>query len=219
MKRILKSLCLFISLFLVTETVYAYESVIAAKEVECIILYNNAMLNFIDKYNCKLPLLEYQNNIYVPVRSFNEQIGNKVTWNESIYSKEIQINTANSDKFDKFGEFFDGDIVDVSIINLIATPEKYYGKHVRVQGVINIEFETDYLFLTSDDRKFLNEANAISLEIYNSIELEKLKTSYDELCKVSGKYCTVEGVFNELKYKSNGFLSDINLIDCNISYY
>ncbi len=39
----------------------------------------------------------------------------------------------------------------VSLINLIATPEKYNGKWVRVIGVARFEFEGDALFLSKSD--------------------------------------------------------------------
>ncbi len=46
-----------------------------------------------------------------------------------------------------------GKIQHISLINLIATPERYHGKWVRVQGVANFEFEGNALFLHKEDYK------------------------------------------------------------------
>ena len=41
--------------------------------------------------------------------------------------------------------------IDVSMVQLLATPEKYDGKLVRVIGVGNLEFEGNYLSLNKED--------------------------------------------------------------------
>jgi hypothetical protein len=47
--------------------------------------------------------------------------------------------TLSSDKF------------DISIIKLIATPEKYHGKQIQVIGYLNLEFEGDAIYLHKED--------------------------------------------------------------------
>lgn len=47
--------------------------------------------------------------------------------------------TLSSDKF------------DISIIKLIATPEKYHGKQIQVIGYLNLKFEGDAIYLHKED--------------------------------------------------------------------
>lgn len=82
------------------------------------------------------------------------------------------------------------DALDISIINLIATPEKYHGKVVRVIGVGNLEFEGDAIYLSRDDYKYVSN-NGLW------IELGEKATSYDEAKKLNGKYVIVEGTFDK----------------------
>jgi len=82
--------------------------------------------------------------------------------------------------------------INVSIINLIATPEKYDGKLVRVTGVGRYEFESNALFLSEEDYENNITLNAVSLD-YN---YDKLKVKSHELDKMNGDYVAVEGVFN-----------------------
>ena len=52
-------------------------------------------------------------------------------------------------------------VEDVSLINLIATPERYDGRWVRVEGVCAFEFEGNALYLSRADRKHALTRNAI----------------------------------------------------------
>lgn len=191
-------------------------------KADCMIFYNNKILNFVEKNGSEVPLFEYNDKIYVPLRLFNEQIGNQVEWSSGLYSSDIKINDIQNQKHSgkQFGEYSQGaDTLQVSIINLIANPDKYYNKHIMLQGIINIEFESDYLFLTENDRKYLNYKNGIGLAINNTYKLEKLKTTYEELREITGEYCTLEGDFLQSGNDDEGFLSNINLIFVDDSFY
>lgn len=83
-------------------------------------------------------------------------------------------------------------IQHVSLINLIATPEKYHGKWIRVQGVANFEFEGNALFLHREDFK-IGTKNAVWL----SPSTSALKVDEATLAKdFNGKYVVVEGIFD-----------------------
>ena len=82
-------------------------------------------------------------------------------------------------------------VEDVSIIELIATPEKYHGKQVRVVGVGNIDFEGSRLSLSIDDHKQLTGNHIwISLAEGDVLDEEQLK-------EYNGRYVIVEGYFNK----------------------
>jgi hypothetical protein len=57
-----------------------------------------------------------------------------------------------------FDQAFDKDI---SLITLIAAPEKYNGRHVRVQGFLNLEFEGNAIYLHKDDYELHFSKNAV----------------------------------------------------------
>jgi hypothetical protein len=88
--------------------------------------------------------------------------------------------------------FFGGQLfaqtTTVSIIQLIANPERYDGKVVRFEGVTNIEFEGNGIYLSKEHWK----AHAQSFAIWMDLN--------DELTKgrkwLNGKYCVVEGVYH-----------------------
>lgn len=87
------------------------------------------------------------------------------------------------------------DAIEVSLINLIATPEQYDGKLVRVIGVGNVKFESNGLYLSRDDYKKAITKNAVWL----ALDEELLETTYEKLKKSNGKYVLVEGIFNSKK--------------------
>ena len=79
---------------------------------------------------------------------------------------------------------------EVSMVQLLSTPEKYDGKLVRVIGVGNLEFEGNYLSLSKEDHKY-GAGNSVW------IELGEKAISYDEAKEYNGKYVIVEGFFDK----------------------
>lgn len=79
---------------------------------------------------------------------------------------------------------------NVTMIELITTPEKYDGKLVRVKGVGNLEFEENCIYLSKEDRKYGTD-NCIW------IGLGKRATPYEEAIKYNGEYVILEGIFDK----------------------
>ncbi len=81
-------------------------------------------------------------------------------------------------------------IEDVTMIQLIATPERYDGKFVKVIGVGNIEFEGNYIALNQEEYEHYT-GNRIWIALGNKT------ISYEEAAQYNGKYVIVEGVFDK----------------------
>ena len=79
---------------------------------------------------------------------------------------------------------------DVRLIQLIATPEKYDGKLVRVIAVGNLEFEGNYLSLSKEDWKY-RAGNTVW------IQLDPESSRYQQGQEYNGKYVIIEGIFDK----------------------
>ncbi|MBP3392874.1 MAG: hypothetical protein J6L76_08860 [Clostridia bacterium] len=79
---------------------------------------------------------------------------------------------------------------DVTMIQLIAAPEKYDGQLVRVIGVGNLAFESNCISLSKEDLKY-----GVGHSIW--IELGEKSISYEEAQKYNGEYVIIEGVFDK----------------------
>lgn len=79
---------------------------------------------------------------------------------------------------------------DVTMIQLITTPEKYDGELVRVKGVSSFGFEESAIYLNKEDFKYY---------IHNSIwiELGERAISYEEAFQYNGEYVIIEGIFDK----------------------
>lgn len=88
---------------------------------------------------------------------------------------------------------------DVSIVNLIATPEKYNDKLVRIIGVGQFQYEGNGIYLSIEDYNHSITKNALWLNINENI----LNVNPNELKSFNGKYILIEGVFNS---KNTGHL-------------
>ncbi len=103
---------------------------------------------------------------------------------------------------------------NVSLINLIATPEKYDGIQVNVVGVFLCEMESHTLFLTKDDYEIFNTRNGIALDIDSSMFANNIRN----LKELNGKYVMIEGVFQQKKegdhisHFTQGHIKNINRI-------
>ena len=109
------------------------------------------------------------------------------------YFEKILIESGYQDGINPANQY----AIDVSIVQLLATPEKYDGKLVRVIGVGNLEFEGNYLSLDKEDYAY-SAGNSIW------IELGEKAISYNEAKEYNGKYVIVEGFFDK---KDRGHLA------------
>jgi hypothetical protein len=77
--------------------------------------------------------------------------------------------------------------LDVSMIQLIATPEKYQGQRIRVLAFLRIEFEGDAVYLHKQDYEQAIYRNGLWIDLPNTISFSK---------NMSNQYVLVEGVFD-----------------------
>lgn len=78
---------------------------------------------------------------------------------------------------------------DVTMVQLLATPERYHGKTVRVIGVGNLEFEGTGLYLHKEDLTY-STGNCLWVELTPEAGATKDLISYN------GQYVIVEGEFD-----------------------
>ena len=89
-----------------------------------------------------------------------------------------------------FGSLASNYAVNVSMTELIATPERYHGVKVRLTAVGNLEFEGNYI--TTDKEAWENYTNdRIWIELG-----EELEPYYERLQRYNGEYVIIEGVFD-----------------------
>lgn len=88
---------------------------------------------------------------------------------------------------------------DVSIIQLIATPEKYSSSHVRIIGYVRLEFEGNSVYLSKEDERSMIFKNGLWLDVPEHIRTNS--THYDQ------KICLIEGMFNPRDHGHMGLWS------------
>lgn len=76
----------------------------------------------------------------------------------------------------------------VSIIQLIATPERFHGKRVRVVGYLWLEFEGNGIYLSESDRTHGVYKNGLWVSFAEGV--------LDSRQAYSGRYVLLEGTFN-----------------------
>jgi hypothetical protein len=77
---------------------------------------------------------------------------------------------------------------DVSIVQLLATPEKFDGKLVRVFGFLRLAFEGDALYLHRED-----DAQGLTR---NAVWVDRTEAMEREQAKLNAHYVLVEGMFD-----------------------
>jgi hypothetical protein len=80
----------------------------------------------------------------------------------------------------------EAELLDVSLVQLIANPKNYDGKFVRVIGFVRLEEEGTAVYLNQEDDKHSLTRNGLWLDITD----EKSPTDFDR------KYVLIEGTFN-----------------------
>lgn len=77
---------------------------------------------------------------------------------------------------------------DVSIVQLIANPERYDGQQVRVIGFLRLEFEGNAIYLHREDYERSILQNSIWIDLTDSQE--------NSAAKLNNSYVLVEGKFD-----------------------
>lgn len=77
---------------------------------------------------------------------------------------------------------------DVSIVNLIAAPDRFHGRQVRAIGFCSLEFEGTALYLHRQDDEIGIAKNGVWIDVG--------WPPSSEYMKVKSKYAIIEGVFN-----------------------
>jgi hypothetical protein len=77
---------------------------------------------------------------------------------------------------------------DVSMVQLIANPEKFDGKHIRVIGFLRIEFEGNALYFHREDYEIGLLKNAIWVDV--TPEMQKQSSKFNM------QYVLLEGIFS-----------------------
>jgi len=78
--------------------------------------------------------------------------------------------------------------VDVSLIQLIASPKDYDGKIVRLIGFMRLEFEGNAIYLHQDDYNHGISKNGLWITVTE--DMQKRKAEFDR------KYVLIEGTFD-----------------------
>jgi uncharacterized membrane protein YcgQ (UPF0703/DUF1980 family) len=89
----------------------------------------------------------------------------------------------------------------VSILQLIATPEKFNGKRVIVTGFLYLGEESDELFVHREDEKNVILDNGIA--ILETAEMRKKKA------ELNLKYVRIEGRFKAWEREGHGFAGGV----------
>ena len=90
--------------------------------------------------------------------------------------------------------------IPVSLIKLIANPERYHGKRVRVDGYLHVKFEDSGIYLSKLDEDHLNARNGLWISYAGKVMRQVSRRSKGKA--TSNKYfdckmVLVEGVFNK----------------------
>lgn len=91
------------------------------------------------------------------------------------------------------------DASELSLIRLIATPEQYAGRRVRVIGYVQLQFESNAVYLSADDADHSITKNGLWLEVPE--EMAAQADRYD------GFICIIEGTFNASNHGHMGLWS------------
>jgi hypothetical protein len=80
------------------------------------------------------------------------------------------------------------DTPKVSLISLIATPEKFDGMYVRISGTAYFDSRhyTNCIYLTKEDKRHGNDANALFVEFSSSIKRPD---------RLNDEFVSLQGVF------------------------
>lgn len=92
----------------------------------------------------------------------------------------------------------------ISVTHLLAHPEKFNNKKVRVVGYLHHKFEDHNLYMTKDDADHLNLCNALHLGYCDNVNITGLNITPCTMNAVDEHFVTITGTFQMSKYFYEG---------------
>ena len=109
-------------------------------------------------------------------------------------------------------------IENVSLIQLIANPQNYDGKIVRVSGFFHNKFEDCNLYLTKEDGDLLRSMNGVAISLSKEVQLYPKDTPLED---ADCAQVTLEGTFSKQQISdfSTGTIKNAYRIVLTRSFY
>jgi hypothetical protein len=79
-------------------------------------------------------------------------------------------------------------VEDVSIIQLIANPQTYDGKRIRIIGFLHLEFEGNAIYLHREDFLQALTKNALWIDVPNDMTRAQIKAANDQYVICTGTF-------------------------------
>ena len=86
----------------------------------------------------------------------------------------------------------DNKIYYISLINIIANPDQFNNKHIRVIGVSRIEFENNAIYISRESYDNYLSKNGLWIEFGENYPKENIQA----FKKYNGQYVVVEGIYD-----------------------
>lgn len=109
----------------------------------------------------------------------------------------------------------EAETLNVSLVQLLATPERYNGKQVLVTGYLHLQFEDTALYFSKEDAQY--GSNALWVGFANDVKLETVGNPSQrkrlKLSSFDSRHVMVQGVFDSsMKGHLGGFPGGITNI-------
>ncbi|SIT94928.1 hypothetical protein [Pontibacter indicus] len=85
----------------------------------------------------------------------------------------------------------------VSLIKLLANPDKYHGKRVLVAGFLHLEHEDNSLYFSKEHANYLSTENAVWVKLGKNMRVEDAEGSPTTTDALNRKYVMIIGKFNK----------------------
>ena len=131
----------------------------------------------------------YNDMTYVPLRAVAEGLNMDVQWDSQNHTIDINKNSIVQTDL-KYPEH-------ISLINLIATPEKYHGKYIELEGYYYIvDFEGSGLFLTYEYARQYVAKNSVYVN-FNESDYRNFEKYNDIHFAEEAVLVRIEGIYNK----------------------
>ncbi|MGC3989646.1 MAG: hypothetical protein QM796_08220 [Chthoniobacteraceae bacterium] len=119
-----------------------------------------------------------------------------------------------------------GQPLAVSMIQLLADPEKFSGKQVLVSGYLHIKFEDHALYLTKEaaDHVNIDQCFWVSFTEHPQLQLAKpVKSQQPKLGDLDGCFVFIEGIFDSTQHghlgSFVGTIREISSVEEQVRWY
>lgn len=150
----------------------------------------------------KETITDVEGNYYLELPPGKYEVRAGTNCDQTSYHKDVEIERGKTTNLDLTVPLYKSYAANVSIYQLLSSPERFQGRFITVSGYYRFGQELSALFASKDDADYFIGKNSLWINLTGSEDLrpdlsKKSALRNQSIRDLDGRYITIEGIFDK----------------------